>query len=119
MATHIYLLPSFRESTGLTMMEAMLAGCVPVVADCGGPGGIVTGDCGYKIGVSNLEQMEREIAEAIVGMDRQRETIVEKGKAAAERIATGYSEGNYRKVVGSVYGSMRMRSLEKERFNRR
>jgi len=105
-ATHVFLLPSFRESTGLTMMEAMLAGCVPVVADCGGPGGIVTADCGYKIAVTTPEQMVNEIAEAIVTMDRGREILLTKGSAAAERIATCYSESNYRKVVGSIYGSM-------------
>jgi glycosyltransferase involved in cell wall biosynthesis len=105
-ATHVFLLPSFRESTGLTMMEAMLAGCVPVVADCGGPAGIVTADCGYKIAVTTPEQMVGEIAEAIVTMDRRREIILQKGGAAAERIAAGYSESNYRKVVGSVYASM-------------
>jgi glycosyltransferase involved in cell wall biosynthesis len=79
---------------------------VPVVADCGGPGGIVTADCGYKIAVTTPEQMVNEIAEAIVTMDRGREILLTKGSAAAERIATCYSESNYRKVVGSIYGSM-------------
>ena len=49
--THVFLLPSLRESAGLTMMEAMLAGAVPVVADGGGPGFIVTPECGFKIRV--------------------------------------------------------------------
>jgi glycosyltransferase involved in cell wall biosynthesis len=105
-AAHVFLLPSFRESSGLTMMEAMLAGCVPVVADCGGPAGIVTDDCGYKIAVSNPEQMVSDLASTILMIDRQREIILKKGCAAAERIATGFSEGHYRKVVGSVYASM-------------
>src|ERR1043166_299032 len=42
--THVFLLPSLRESVGLTMMESMLAGCVPVVADCGGPHFVGTPD---------------------------------------------------------------------------
>ena len=46
--THVFLLPSLRESAGLTMMEAMLAGAVPVVADGGGPGFIVTPECGFN-----------------------------------------------------------------------
>jgi hypothetical protein len=105
-ATHVFLLPSLRESSGLTMMEAMLAGCVPIVADCGGPAGIVTDDCGCKIAVSNPEQMVNDLAATILMMDRQRDIILKKGCAAAERIATAFSEGNYRKVVGSVYASM-------------
>lgn len=45
-ASHVFLLPSLGESSGLTMMEAMLAGCAPFVADCGGPAHIVTEACG-------------------------------------------------------------------------
>jgi glycosyltransferase involved in cell wall biosynthesis len=105
-AAHVFLLPSFRESAGLTMMEAMLSGCVPVVADCGGPAGIVTDDCGYKIAVSTPEKMVSDLAATIQMMDQRREIILKKGCAAAERIATGFSESNYRKVVGSVYVSM-------------
>jgi glycosyltransferase involved in cell wall biosynthesis len=105
-ATHVYLLPSFRESGGLTMMEAMLAGCVPVVADCGGPGIIVTAECGYKIPVINREQMVAQLAAAIVEMDRDRNLILEKGRAAAQRIATDFSEENYRKTVNTVYASV-------------
>ena len=85
-ATHVFLLPSFRESAGLTMMEAMLAGCVPVVADCGGPGFIVTEECGYKIPFINREQMVAQIAETIINLDRERNIILEKGRAAAQRI---------------------------------
>jgi len=105
-AAHVFLLPSLRESCGVTMMEAMLAGCVPVVADCGGPAGIVTDECGYKMAVSNPEQMVSDLAATILTIDRQREIILKKGCAAAERIAAAFSEGNYRKIIGSVYVSM-------------
>jgi glycosyltransferase involved in cell wall biosynthesis len=105
-ATHIYLLPSFRESSGLTMMEAMLAGCVPVVADCGGPGIVVTAACGCKIPVVNREQMVAQIAEAILNLDRDRNLILEKGRVAAQRIATDFSEENYRKMVNAAYAAV-------------
>jgi glycosyltransferase involved in cell wall biosynthesis len=108
-ATHVFLLPSFRESSGLTMMEAMLAGCVPVVADCGGPGFIVTDECGYKIPVVNREQMVAQITETIAGMDRNRKMILEKGRTASHRIATDFSEENYLKTVNAVYTSVAKR----------
>jgi glycosyltransferase involved in cell wall biosynthesis len=104
--THVFLLPSLRESAGLTMMEAMLSGCVPIVADCGGPGVIVTKDCGYKIPVINPEQMVNQIAEAIITIDRDRKIILEKGRAATRRIATGFSEENYRQTINAVYRSV-------------
>ena len=104
--THVFLLPSFRESGGLTMMEAMLAGAVPVVADCGGPGFTVTEECGYKIPVFNREQMVAQIAETITHIDRNRQIILEKGRTASQRIATAFSEENYRKTVNAVYASV-------------
>jgi glycosyltransferase involved in cell wall biosynthesis len=105
-ATHVFLLPSFRESTGLTMMEAMLASCVPVVADCGGPGFIVTDDCGYKIPVVSREQMVAQLAAVITAIGRDRKIISEKGPAARKRVATAFSEENYRKTVNAVYASI-------------
>jgi len=104
--THVFLLPSLRESAGLTMMEAMLAGAVPVVADCGGPGFIVTETCGYKIPVLNREQMVAQLADTIIAIDRNRQIILEKGRAASRRIATEFSEENYRAKVNAVYRSV-------------
>jgi glycosyltransferase involved in cell wall biosynthesis len=105
--THVFLLPSFRESAGLTMMEAMLSGCVPIVADCAGPGNIVTADCGYKIPVSNAERMIDEMARVIVELDANRKIILKKGTAARERIATAFSEQNYRRTINAVYASVK------------
>lgn len=110
--THVYLLPSLRESVGLTMMEAMLAGCVPIVADCGGPNFIVTTDCGYKIAVSNPNRMAEEIVDVIFTIDRDRKIIAEKGALASKRIAEHFTEDNYRRTVNAVYGSLVRSSAE-------
>ena len=104
--THIYLLPSLRESVGLTMMEAMLAGCVPIVADCGGPNFIVTEDCGYKIAVSTQERMIQEMANFILAIDRDRNIILRKGALASKRIAAHFTEENYRQSVNAVYAAV-------------
>jgi glycosyltransferase involved in cell wall biosynthesis len=108
--THIYLLPSLRESVGLTMMEAMLAGCVPVVADCGGPNFIVTEACGYKVAVSTPERMIEEMAAIIAAIDRNRSIILEKGGMATKRIATQFTEENYRQTVNAIYLSVTRRA---------
>jgi glycosyltransferase involved in cell wall biosynthesis len=104
--THIYLLPSMRETVGLTMLEAMLAGCVPIVADNGGPRVAVTDECGYKISVSTPDQMAETIADVIVALDRDRNLIREKGAKASARIATCYTEENYRRRVSAVYAAL-------------
>lgn len=101
--THIFLLPSMRETVGLTMMEAMLAGAVPIVADNGGPRLTVTDECGYRIPVSSISRMAEQIAEVIIAIDRDRGIIAKKGQAASQRIATVYTEEYYLRTVNAVY----------------
>lgn len=103
---HAFLLPSFRESAGLTMMEAMLAGCVPIVADCGGPADIVTEECGFKVPVTNPDQMVENLTQAIEKIDADRQLVANKGIAASARIASHYTEDNYLKIINSVYKSI-------------
>jgi glycosyltransferase involved in cell wall biosynthesis len=104
--THIYLLPSMRESVGLTMMEAMLAGCVPIVADCGGPKLIVTEDCGYKVLVSTINGMAEKIADIILMIERDRRILSERGPLASKRISTTFAEENYLNTVNTIYRSL-------------
>jgi len=105
-ASHVFLLPSLRESAGLTMMEAMLAGCAPIVANCGGPGHIVTETCGWKIPVGSRSSMIDALVQVIATMDRNRELLQHKGSLAAQRIATGFSEDAYRRTVNAIYHSV-------------
>lgn len=113
--SHVYLLPSFRESAGLTMMEAMLAGCVPVVANCGGPGHIVTETCGFRIPVTSLPRMVADLEEAIVTIDRRRDLITQYGTAASRRIVEHFSEDNYRRTVNSIYETVQTKTPQTTR----
>jgi glycosyltransferase involved in cell wall biosynthesis len=101
----LYLLPSLREGGGLTMMESMLAGCVPIVADCGGPGSAVTDECGVRVPVTTPEQMAGKIAAAVVRFDTERSLIPKMGAAAAARIAGHYSDANFLGAMKAVYNS--------------
>jgi glycosyltransferase involved in cell wall biosynthesis len=106
-AAHIYLLPSLRDSAGITLAESMLAGCVPIVADCGGPGQIVSAECGYKLAPGSPKTLVEEIFKTIVSLDQNRNILRQKGPAAAKRIATDFSEQHYRTTVNAVYQSIR------------
>jgi glycosyltransferase involved in cell wall biosynthesis len=64
-ASDCFLLPSFRENLGLTMIEAMMAGAVPIVADISAPGEVVTSECGIKIPVTSSDEMAAAIGEAV------------------------------------------------------
>ena len=101
--TDIYLLPSLREGGGLSMMEAMVAGCVPIVADCGGPGTAVTDECGVRIPVASMEKMAADISAAIVRLDKNRALLAKMGEAAQKRIIDNYSEQRFISSMKNVY----------------
>jgi glycosyltransferase involved in cell wall biosynthesis len=101
--TDLYLLPSLREGGGLTMMEAMLAGCVPIVADAGGPGTAVTSDCGVKVPVKTPVQMAEDIAAAVVRLDQDRVFLEQLSAAAPQRIAKRYAHESFIDAIRTVY----------------
>lgn len=101
--THLFLLPSLREYGGITLMEAMLAGCVPIVANCGGPGEIVTDECGFRISISTPEQMAEEIAQIILRVNEDRSILEKMGKAAHDRIAQHYTSDRYLRAINEIY----------------
>jgi glycosyltransferase involved in cell wall biosynthesis len=101
--TDLYLLPSLREGGGLTMMEAMLAGCVPIVADAGGPATAVADGCGVRVAIRTPEQMAKDIGTAIVRFDQNRELLPQFGAAAAEHIARQYAHERFVEAIHQVY----------------
>lgn len=101
--TDVYLLPSLREGGGLTMMEAMLAGCVPIVADAGGPGTAVSEECGFRIPIESPAQMARDIAAAVTKLDHNRDLLAQMSEAAPRRIAGHYAHDRFIAAISSVY----------------
>jgi glycosyltransferase involved in cell wall biosynthesis len=101
--THVYLLPSLRENAGITLLEAMLAGCVPVVADAGGPGEIVTTKCGFKCPLGPPEDMAIWICERLMQLWGAREKLESLGVAARQRVVTDFSTDHWMERVESAY----------------
>lgn len=100
---HVYLLPSLRDSAGISLAEAMLAGCVPVVADCGGPGELVSAECGYKAQPTSPRAVVEQITEIVMRVDANRDLLKQKSLIAAKRITQQFSEEHYREAVNRVY----------------
>jgi len=106
---HIYLLPTLRENAGLTMMESMLSGAVPVVAKLGGPGEIVTAQSGFALSPSDPASLIEQIKAAIRLLDGHRDLCQTLGLAASSRIANSYCAEAYLNAIRRIHsGSLHL-----------
>jgi glycosyltransferase involved in cell wall biosynthesis len=105
----VMVFPSLREFGGAVVFEALAMGAVPVVADFGGPGDIVTPEVGYKIGLTNEADFVRKLASVLDhlvldpdhlemlrqhGMAYAREHLTYEGKARAVSSVLQWVTGN-------------------------
>jgi len=58
----IFLFPSVRDNGAGVVFEALACGAVPVVADFGGPGDIVIPEVGYKVALTNEDELVEGMA---------------------------------------------------------
>jgi glycosyltransferase involved in cell wall biosynthesis len=68
----VLVFPSLREFGGTVVFEALALGTVPVVADFGGPGDIVTPEVGYKIPLVNADDMVARLRAVLEHLARDR-----------------------------------------------
>jgi glycosyltransferase involved in cell wall biosynthesis len=108
--SHIYLLPSLRDNAGLTLMEAMLCGCVPIVLALGGPGEIVAQNSGVLIPASDRARVVNTIAEEIIRLHHDRTSLERMSLAASQRIASMYNEQSSLRRIDSIYRSVVVQS---------
>lgn len=68
-AADIFLFPSVRDNGAGVVFEALASGAVPVVVDFGGPGDIVHPGVGYKVPLTNendvVSRMQRALGEMV------------------------------------------------------
>lgn len=102
-SSDVYFLPSFRESTPVTLLEAYLAGCYPVVADTSAQGEIVRLAGGKAVAADTKEQMVRGLADAVIWCDRNRDALPIEAAQAANRVADHFSSERYDQVLSDAY----------------
>jgi glycosyltransferase involved in cell wall biosynthesis len=87
----VLVFPSLREFGGAVVFEALGMGAVPVVADFGGPGDIVTPHIGYKIALVNEDDLVHNLQSVLerLGQDRDHlEALRREGMAYAREHLT-------------------------------
>jgi len=87
----VLVFPSLREFGGGVVFEALATGTVPVVAWHGGPGDIVNEDVGFRIPLTNEQDMATRIEAALRRLDSDRShlrTLQDRGMAYAREHLT-------------------------------
>lgn len=87
----VLVFPSLREFGGGVVFEALGLGAVPVVADFGGPGDIVTPQVGYKIDLVNEDDLVMKLQSVLKRLADDRshlETLRQEGMAYAREHLT-------------------------------
>lgn len=97
----ILLMPSRSEGFGLTAIEGMARGCVPVVANVGGLPEVVTPDCGLLHRPEDIT----DLAEQIVKISSSSEKLSTLSKSSITR-ALIFSATSYKNSIAKLYKSL-------------
>jgi len=90
----VYLHPTINEHFGISIVEAMSSGCIPVVHDSGGPREFVPQDLRYK----SIEEAAEKVGKSIDSWSPSQASRVSK-------IADRFSENNFSKRFIDVFNS--------------
>jgi glycosyltransferase involved in cell wall biosynthesis len=102
-ASDVYLLPSFRETTPITLLEAILAGCYPVVADASGAGEIVRQVGGHAVQATDPDTLVAGLADALRWCDANRPEMRTTAAAASRSVVKLFSRARYNASINSFY----------------
>ncbi|MCP4835171.1 MAG: glycosyltransferase family 4 protein [Phycisphaera sp.] len=82
----VFLFPSFREPSGNVVFEAMGRGLPVITSSLGGPGYVVTDDCGFRFVPSTPALYAEKIAGGIMELYDDRSLLSKKSRAALQRM---------------------------------
>jgi glycosyltransferase involved in cell wall biosynthesis len=71
----VLVFPSVRDNSPAVVFEALAAGAVPVVADFGGPGDIVHPEIGYKVPLTNENDVVSQMEKILAGLAQDRDLL--------------------------------------------
>jgi glycosyltransferase involved in cell wall biosynthesis len=72
----IFVFPTLRDNGAGVVFEALACGAIPVVVDFGGPGDIVTPEVGYKVPLTNENEMVSQMTRHLTELAQNRELLI-------------------------------------------
>jgi glycosyltransferase involved in cell wall biosynthesis len=102
-SAHVYMLPSLREGVPVTQIEAMAAGCVPLVANCGGAGPMAEAAGIEPITVSSFRRMSEDLCSRALELWQDPGLWETQSRASMKAISQLYTSRHYREEVAVMY----------------
>ena len=99
----IYFLPSLRETTPVTLQEAILAGCYPIVADASAAGEMVRRVGGKAVAAKSPKLMVSGLALALHEAHGELKTLRSKAIACRAKLCQEYGKDNYEDTIEEAY----------------
>jgi glycosyltransferase involved in cell wall biosynthesis len=99
----VYFLPSFRETTPITLLEAALAGCYPVVVDNSGAGEIVRRIGGRAVPAQDRTQVVTQLADTLQWCDSHRAYCTEAANDISAKAADEFGRTRYVERINEIY----------------
>ncbi len=101
--TDIFVFPSFHDSGGFVVAEAMAAGKPVVCLNLGGPALQVTEETGFKIPANSPEQVIADMAKAILALANNPGLRKKMGEAGRKRVKKYFLWERKREFLNDVY----------------
>lgn len=99
----VYFLPSFRESTPVTLLEACIAGCYAVVADTSAQGEIVRLAGGMAVKANDIPSLVQGLADALIHCDQNRSDLIARAEKARHKLIQCFDSNRYETTINEAY----------------
>lgn len=101
-----FVFPSLREFGGGVVIEAMACGLPPIVVNYGGPGEIVTDDCGIRLPMAPRQQLVSHLGLAMETLLHDRERCRRMSLASVDRVRCNFTWPQKAAQIVSIYRDM-------------
>ena len=97
------LFPSFQDSGGFVVLEAMASGLPVICLNSGGPALLVADDSGFRVSAGQPGQVVEDLRDAMVGLQDDQGLRARLGEAGARRVEELFDWEESGELIRDVY----------------
>jgi glycosyltransferase involved in cell wall biosynthesis len=103
----VFLYPSLHDSSGNAVLEALAGGLPVVCMKLGGPGELVTDECGIRVAAGESAQVVGSLADALGALADRPQLVEQMSRAAQQRASRQYSWNRQVERMEELYLELR------------